>query len=81
MGKGEWGREGGECVRAGGLSQGLGFVRGQTIWLHLDQSFLPVQRAQLLRVNRWVVLGRLATSTEGCSVGMKWWRTMAMIAS
>ena len=32
-------------------------------------------------MNRWVVLGHLATSTEGCSVGMKWWRTMTMIAS
>ena len=81
MGKGEWGREGGECGQADGLSRGLGFVQGQTIWLRLDQSFLPVQRAQLLRVNRWVVLGRCAMSTEGCSVGMKWWRTITVIAS
>ena len=81
MGKGEWGREEGGCGRAGGLSQGLGFVLGQTIWLRLDQSFLPVQRAQLLRVSRWVVLGRRTMSTVGCSVGTKWWRTMAMIAS
>ena len=80
MGRGEWGREGGECVRVGGRGRGLGFVRGQTIWLRLDQSFLPVQRAQLLRVNRWVVLGRRATSTVDCSVGMKWWRTITMIA-
>ena len=50
--KGEWGREGGGCVRAGGLSRGLGFVRGQTIWLHLGQSLLLVQRVQFLRVNR-----------------------------
>ena len=81
MGKGEWGREEGGCGRVGGLSQGLGFVQGRTIWLRLDQSFLPVQRAQLLRVSRWVVLGRCTTSTVGCSVGTKWWRTMTMIAS
>ena len=68
-------------MRVGGQGRGLGLVQGQTIWLRLDQSFLPVQRAQLLRVNRWVVLGRRATSTEDCSVGTKWWRTMAMIAS
>ena len=68
-------------MRAGGLSRGLGFVQGQTIWLRLDQSFLPVQRAQLLRVSRWVVLGHRTTSTVGCSVGTKWWRTMTMIAS
>ena len=80
LGRGEWGREGGECVRVGGRGRGLGFVQGQTIWLHLDQSFLPVQRAQLLRENRWVVLGCRATSTVGCSVGTKWWRTMTMIA-
>ena len=81
MEKGGWGREGGGCVRVGGLSRGLGFVQGQTIWLRLDQSFLLVQRVQLLRVSRWVVLGRHATSTVGCSVGTKWWRTMMMIAS
>ena len=68
-------------MRAGGLNRGLGFVRGRMVWLRLGQSFLLVQRAQLLRVNRWVVLGRRATSTEGCSVGKKWWRTMTMIAS
>ena len=71
MGKGEWGRGGGECVRVGGQGRGLGFVRGQTIWLRPDQSFLPVLRAQLQRVNRWVVLGHHATSTVGCSVGTK----------
>ena len=81
MEKGGWGRGEGGCVRAGGLSQGLGFVQGQTIWLRLDQSFLPVQRVRLLRVSRWVVLGRRATSTMGCSVGTKWWRTMTTIAS
>ena len=68
-------------MRAGGLGRGLGFVQGQTIWLRLDRSFLPVQRAQLLRVNQWVVLGHCTTSTVGCSVGTKWWRTMTMIAS
>ena len=68
-------------MQAGGLSRGLGFVRGQTIWLCLDQSFLPVQKVWLLRVNRWVVLGRRATSTVGCSVGTKWWRTMMMIGN
>ena len=62
---------GGECGQADGLSQGLGFVQGQTIRLRLGRSFLLVQRAQLLRVNRWVVLGHCATSTEGCSVGTK----------
>ena len=67
-------------MRAGGLSRGLGFVRGQTIWVRLDQSFLPVLRVQLQRVNRWVVLGRRATSTVGYSVGTKWWRTITMIA-
>ena len=76
-----WGHEGGGYVRVGGRGRGLGFVRGWTIWLRLDRSFLLVQRAQLLRVNRWVVLGRRATSTVGCSVGMKWWRTMTVIAS
>ena len=81
MGTGEWGHEGGECGRADGLSQGLGFVQGQMIQLRLGQSFLPVQRAQLLRVNRWVVLGYHTTSTEGRSVGMKWWRTITVIAS
>ena len=79
-GKGEWERKGGEYGQVGGLSRGLGFVRGQTILVRLGQSFLPVQRAQLLRVNQWVVLGHRATSTEGCSVGMKWWRTIMMIA-
>ena len=68
-------------VRVGGRGRGLGFVRGQTIRLRLDQSFLLVQRARLLRVNQWVVLGRRATSTVGYSVGTKWWRTMTMIAS
>ena len=68
-------------MRVGGLSRGLEFAQGRMIWLRLDQSFLPVQRARLLRVNRWVVLGRRATSTVGCSVGTKWWRTMTMIAS
>ena len=68
-------------MRAGGLSRGLGFVQSRTIWLRLGQSFLPVQRVRLLRVSRWVVLGRRATSTVGCSVGTKWWRTMTMIAS
>ena len=81
MGKGEWECGEGEYEQAGGLGQGPGFVQGQMIWLRLGQSFLPVQRVQLLRVNRGVVLRRLATSTEGCSVGTKWWRTMAMIAS
>ena len=81
MGKGEWERGEGEYERAGGLGRGPGFVQGQTIWLRLGQSFLPVQRAQLLMVNRWVVLGRLATSTKGCSVGTKWWRTIMKIAS
>ena len=80
MGKGEWGREEGGCGRADGLNQGLGFVQGRMIWLCLGQSFLLVQRAQLLRVSQWVVLGRRATSTVGCSVGTKWWRTMTMIA-
>ena len=73
-------REGGEYEQAGGLGRDLGFVQGQTIWLRLGQSFLPVQRAQLLMVNRWVVLGHLATSTKGCSVGTKWWRTITTIA-
>ena len=68
-------------MRVGGLSRGLGFVQGQTIWSRLDLSFLPVQRAQLLRVSRWVVLGCRTTSTVGCSVGTKWWRTMTTIAS
>ena len=68
-------------MRVGGQGQGPGFVRGQTIWLRLDLSFLPVQRARLLRVSRWVVLRRRATSTVGYSVGTKWWRTMTMIAS
>ena len=72
---------GGECGQADGLSRGLGFVQGQTIRLRLGQSFLLVQRAQLLRVNRWVVLGHRATSIEGCSVGTKWWRTITVIAS
>ena len=81
MGKGEWEREGGVCGQAGELGQGLGFVRGQTIWLRLGQSFLPVQRAQLLMVNQWIVLRCLTTSTEGCSVDTKWWRTITMIAS
>ena len=67
-------------MRVGGLSRGLGFVQGQTIWLRLDQSFLLVPRVQLLRVSRWVVLGCRAMSTVGCSVGTKWWRTMTMIA-
>ena len=75
-----WGREGGGCGLVDELSRGLGFVQGQTTRLRLGQSFLPVQRAQLLRVNRWVVLGRCATSTEGCSVGTKWWRTITVIA-
>ena len=76
----EWGREEGGYVRVGGLSRGLGFVQGRTIWLRPDRSFLPVQRVQLQKVNRWVVLGRRATSTEDYSVGTKWWRTIAMIA-
>ena len=81
MERGGWGREEGGCGQAGGLSRGLGFVHSQMIWLRPGQSFLPVQRAQLLRVNRWVVLGRRATSIAGCSVGTKWWRTIAVIAS
>ena len=68
-------------MRVGGLGRGLGFVQGQTVWLRLGQSFLLVRRVRLLRVSRWVVLGLRATSTEGCSVGTKWWRTMTMIAS
>ena len=81
MGKGECECEEGACGRAGELGQGLGFVQGQMIWLHLGQSFLQVQRALLLTVNGQVVLGHLATSTRGCSVDMKWWRTIAVIAS
>ena len=80
LGKGEWGCEEGVYGKAGGQGQGLGFVRGQMIWLSLGPSFLPGQRAQFLMVNRWVVLRRLTTSTEGCFVGTKWWRTMMMIA-
>ena len=68
-------------MQVGELSRSLGFVQGQTIWQRLGQSFLLVRRAQLLRVNQWVVLGRRAMSTEGCSVGMKWWRTIMEIAS
>ena len=51
MGKGGWGHEGGGCGLVDELSRGLGFVQGQMTWLRLGQSFLPVQRAQLLRVN------------------------------
>ena len=80
MEKGECECKGGEYWLVGELGQGLGCVRGQTIYLHLGQSFLLVQRAQLLMVNQWVVLGHLATSTKGCSVGTKWWRTIVMIS-
>ena len=71
-GLGNDGGGGGEYELVGGLGRDPGCVRGQTIWSHLSQSFLLVQRAQLLMVNQWVVLRRLATSTGGCSVGMKW---------
>ena len=71
----------GACVRVGGLGQGLGCVQGQMIGLHPGLSFPQVQSVLLQRQSQGFVLGCCTTSTEGCSVGMKWWRTMTVIAS
>ena len=67
--------------RAGELGQGLECVQGQMIRLHPGQSFLRVLQVLLWRQSQGVVLRRCATSTEGCSVGTKWWRTIMVIAS
>ena len=69
------------CGLVDGLGQGLGCVQSQTIELRLDQSFLQVQSFWLQRGSQGFVLGCCATSTEGCSVGTKWWRTITVIAS
>ena len=81
MEKGEWGCRGGAYGLAGKLGQGLGCVQDQMIELRPGQSFLQVQSVLLQRQSQGVVLGHRATSTEGCSVGIKWWRTIAVIAS
>ena len=75
------GHGGGACGLVDGLGQGLGCVQSQMIGLRLGQSFLRVLRVLLPRQSQGFVLGRCATSTEGCSVGTKWWRTITVIAS
>ena len=65
---------------AGGLGQGLECIRGQMIRLRLGQSFLQVQSVFFQRQSQGVVLGHCTTSTKGCSVGMKWWQTIMVIA-
>ena len=77
---GGWGRKGGVYGLAGRLGLCLRFVQGQTIHLRLGRRFLQGQSVQLQRLSRGFVLRRHATSTEGCSVGMKCWRTIMMIA-
>ena len=62
------------------LGQGLGCVQGQTIGLRPGQRFLQVQSVLLQRQSQGVALRCHATSTEGCSVGTKWWRTITIIA-
>ena len=74
-------RGGGVCGLADGLGQGLGCVQSRMLWLRLGLSFLRVQSSQLQRGSEGFVLGCRATSTEGCSVGMKWWRTITVIVS
>ena len=69
------------CGLVDELGQGLGCVRSLRKESHPDQSFLQVQSFQLQRGSQGFVLRRHATSTEGCSVGTKWWRTMTVIAS
>ena len=78
VGEGGVGAGKGACGLAGGLGQGLRFVQGQTIGLRLGQSCLQVLSVPLWRLSQWVVLRRRATSTEGCSMGTKWWRTVKM---
>ena len=77
---GEWKCGEGVYGLAGGLGLFLGFVQGWTIRLRHGQRFLWGQSVQLQKLNQGVVLGCCATSTEGCSMGTKWWRTITMIA-
>ena len=44
-------------------------------------EFSSGSECSLQRPSQGVVLGRHATSTKGCSVGTKWWRTITVIAS
>ena len=66
---------------ADGLGQGLGCIQSWMIGLHLGQSSLQVQSFRLQRGSQGFVLRRRATSTKGCSVGTKWWRTIMVLAS
>ena len=65
----------------GGQGQGLGCVQSQMIGLHPGLSFPRVQSVLPQRQSQGFVLRCRATSTEGCSVDTKWWRTISVITS
>ena len=81
VGEGGWECREGVYGLADGLGQGLGCIRSQIIGLHLGLSFPRIQSVLHQRQSQGFVLGHCATSTEGFSVGTKWWRTIVVIAS